>query len=200
MPKRPWWVLAVQMPVLKTTIHEYHRQQKFVIMGEPIIQSLTWIVYGPLFALSSIVIYTVLAWNFEVNTQSLALRLSASCAFILVPMIAWFVGAFIMSKITEPYINRQIKANIQHVEITIDFTKDILQLNKNKAIPLENIADLQLISDRGEIYSHDAEYNPLLNLIMTTDDEKITILSKELGTRLQKLDLLNKLEKLLFDT
>ena len=89
--QRPWWLWASKSHKLSTTVREESTVTGpvYIIRGEPIIQGLTWLVWGPLSALAVIIILTGLAIVFEAKEQTLLVRALFILAFLGLPAVAW---------------------------------------------------------------------------------------------------------------
>ena len=59
--QRPWWLIVNRSGGLKTTVQEetHPGERIFVVRGEPLIQGLAWLIWGPVAAL---VVVGILVW------------------------------------------------------------------------------------------------------------------------------------------
>lgn len=194
--QRPWWAFAVQMPALNTTLKEdHHAEQKgFVIEGEPVLRSLTWVIYGPTLAMVAVTIMGLVAWGLEVRSQSTAIKLFVVCAMVLLPVLFWVIGGGIINKMVQRALEQQIQAGREHVELKLDLAAKMFQLNQELPIPFDQITSFKLVSDAGVYYEPNEEGSSMVNLVMKTKQGQIILLKKNLGTLRQKLQLINQLE------
>lgn len=89
--RRPWWLWASKSDKLLSTVKEERTPvgPVYIVRGEPILQSLTWLIWGPVSALIVIIILTGLAIVFKVNEQSLLIKAIFVLAFLGLPAVAW---------------------------------------------------------------------------------------------------------------
>lgn len=194
--QRPWWAFAVQMPALNTTLKEDHHteQKRFVIEGEPVLRSLTWVIYGPTLAIVAVTIMGLVAWGFEVRSQSTAVKLLVVCAMVLLPVLFWVIGGGIINKMAQRALEQQIQASREHVELKLDLAAKTFQLNQELPIPFDQITGFKLVSDAGVYYEPKEEGSSMVNLVMKTKQGQVTLLKKNLGTLRQKLQLIHQLK------
>jgi len=197
--QRPWWALAIQMPILATTLQEDHHadQKRFIIEGSPTCKSLTWITYGPALAMLVVISLGLLAWDFEVRSQAMTIKLLVVCAMVLLPALGWVVGGSIINRRVQKALEQQIQANKEHVELTLDLTARTFQLNQAPPIPFNQINGFKLVSNAGIYYDPNEEMGSLFNLALETNRGPITLLKSDLGATRQKLQLAGQLQALI---
>ncbi len=194
--QRPWWLFAMQMPLLDTILREDHQseQKRFIIEGQPVIKNLSWITYGPIAAVLTLLLVGAATWMLGVNGQAKTTKLAFACLLGLSPLIAWAMAGAAVGKISQVYINRQIKADAQRAVISLGLNEKALQLNESPPISFDDIEGFKLISDSGVYYSPGDGAITIVNLVMNTKQGQITLLPKKLGSLKQKLQLVSQLE------
>jgi len=194
--QRPWWLFAMQMPLLDTILREDHKpgQKRFIIEGKPVIKNLSWITYGPIAAVLALLLVGALTWLLGVNDQAKTTKLAFVCLLGVSPLIAWALAGALIGKTAQVYINRQIEANTQRAVIALDLNEKSLQLDETPPTPFADIEGFKLISDSGVYYSPGEDAVTIVNLIMNTKQGQATLLPKELGSLKQKLQLVSQLE------
>lgn len=194
---QPWWILALQLPLLETHLTERQEGQRnyYCFKGRPQFQSLIWLVYGPSFSLVAIFGLSYLAWQVDIRAQMVALRFVFVGSFILIPAIFWVVSSYLLHKLSQIYLQRYIAENPQEVELLLDSEAQTLQVNQNPPLKLANIMALRLASDSGVYYTADSEVTSLVHLVALTAQGEVTLLPKELGYIKQKIYLIRQLEE-----
>ncbi|HEY85203.1 MAG TPA: hypothetical protein G4N96_08860 [Chloroflexi bacterium] len=194
--QRPWWLLAMQMPLLDTTLKEDHRpgQKRYIIAGKPVIKNLSWIVYGPLAAIATLLAVGALTWMLNISEQEKAMKLAFVCLLGLMPMLVWAAAGVLIGKLAQRSLNREIEANAQQIEIVLNLEERALRLNNTISIPFSDIDSFKLISDAGVYYTPAEDSVTIVNLIAHTHQGQVPLLPKELGTLKQKLQLVSQLE------
>ena len=195
---RPWWLFAMQMSLLDTTIREDHHPDKkrYIIAGKPVIKNLSWIVYGPVFAVLAVLVVGALSWALAINRQDATLRLIFVCFLALSPALAWAVMGAVMNKVSQRYLDAEVEAKKQRVEIELDLATRALQKDNEFPISFDDIEDFKLVSDSGVYYTPGENSVTIVNLIANTRQGKVTLLPKALGSLKQKLQIISELEAL----
>ena len=193
---RPWWLFAMQMSLLDTTIKEDHQPDKkrYIIAGKPVIKNLSWIVYGPVFAVLAVLLVGVLSWALAINRQDATLKLIFVCFLALSPALAWGVMGAVMNKLSQRYLDAEVDAKKQRVELELDMTTRALQKDNELPVSFDDIEDFKLVADSGVYYTPGENSVTIVNLIANTRQGKVTLLPKQLGSLRQKLQLLSQLE------
>jgi hypothetical protein len=186
----------MQMPLLDTTLKEDHRpgQKRYIIAGKPVIKNLSWIVYGPLAAIATLLAVGALTWMLNISEQEKAMKLVFVCLLALMPMVVWAVAGLLIGKLAQRSLNREIEANTQRVEIVLNLEERTLRLNDTAPIPFSDIEAFKLISDSGVYYTPAEDSVTIVNLIANTHQGQVPLLPKELGSLKQKLQLVSQLE------
>lgn len=193
--QRPWWLLVSKSAGLVTTVEEQHQpgEQIFVIRGEPTIQGLSWLTWGPAGALFSILMMTGLAIALDVSERSWPFRLLFIVAFLVVPVLVWGVVALFTTRLAAPYLQAVRQAEEQ--SCTIRLNQERGQLFFHATTPPTEwgiaYADVQAVEVTYPIGGREGS-RPLLTL--NTKRGPLTLLTETLGNKAQKLDLVEKIE------
>ncbi|MCB0210540.1 MAG: hypothetical protein KDJ52_14475 [Anaerolineae bacterium] len=193
--QRPWWLWASKSHKLSTTVREESTVTGpvYIIRGEPIIQGLTWLVWGPLSALAVIIILTGLAIVFEAKEQTLLVRALFILAFLGLPAVAWGLTIVLVNRLSNKYLQAEREADAQECRIQLDSKRGQLHFSKNDTssemtLPFSQIHQVNVaepIGVRGE---------NAVCLALDTEQGKIILLNENLGTEAQKFDLAREIQ------
>lgn len=196
--RRPWWLIVNKPQGLVTTVREEPSpgERVFVIRGEPLVQGLAWLTWGPVAALLAVVVVAVLAISFEVSEQSGGVRALFIAAFLALPALGWGVITLIFSRLSQKHLQREREALAQ--ECVIRFNQEQGQLfYQTTQYPDEKKIDYAEIRQFRVVYPLGAKQNPVPRLIVETEDGPLILLSETLGSQTQKVDLANELQMIL---
>lgn len=192
---RPWWLLVNKSTGLMTTIEEQYRpgEQTFVIRGEPMVQGLSWLTWGPAGAVLSIAVLTGLAIALDVSERSWAFKLLFIAAFVVGPALAWGLVALITVRLAEPYLRAVRQAERQDCTLRLNQEQgQLLYQSTDPAAAWEvAYADIQGVEVTYPIGVREGS-RPLLTL--HTRRGPLILLDEQLGNKSQKLDLVGKIE------
>lgn len=193
--KRPWYALAMQLPGLETTLNETQDGpiKRYVIQGKPELRSLAWVAYGPLSAVVGVIVMGIAAWALQVSDQTTGNKIAFACVMFSLPVIFWFAGGWLASKLMEKPLLKQREAHTETVEITIDTATQSIAVNEEPSMPFTDVSAFKLVTDAGFDYEATEESSPMATLIMDTRQGQITLVRKALGTSQQKQQLASKL-------
>lgn len=197
--KRPWWLLAAQMPLLETILKENHTptQKRFTIIGKPILKSLSWVVYGPLTAVVIIGLFAILALMIDIQNQVGFTKWAFACFMGLTPFAGWLGGSILFSKISQLYLDREIEDKTETVEITADLETKTLHITTLPSFAFEAVESFKLMTDAGIYYDAEETIMLLFNVVMNTTSGQYTVLSKDMGNIKQKQQLISQLEAII---
>jgi hypothetical protein len=196
--QRPWWLLVNRPPGLVTTVQEESRpgERIFIIHGEPLVQGLAWLTWGPMSAVLVVLLLAVLALAFNVKEQSGVVRGAVVAAFIGLPALAWMGTTLLFNRLSRKHVQAECKASSR--ECLIRLCQDGAELrfrssdeSEEQSLPYGDIHQVKVIRPIGEQAGKNAR------LTLYTSDGPITLLDGTLGTHLQKVDLANELQKVL---
>ncbi len=200
--QRPWWLLVNKPAGLITTVQEESAsdEQVFVIRGEPVVQGLAWLTWGPAAALLFIILLTGLAIVFNVRGQSSIMRFFFVAAFLALPALAWGLAIIVFNRLAAKHLQAERKAKSQECRIC---------LNQKRGEFSYQIIDQTLASSIEEKLAYGnirgAKVTPVIGarnrkamrLILNTDQGMVVLLNEALGTPAQKIDLAREIEALL---
>jgi hypothetical protein len=196
--RRPWWLIVNKPQGLITTIREEPSpgERVFVIRGEPVVQGLAWLTWGPVAALLAVVVVAVLAISFEVREQSGVVRALFIAAFLALPALGWGIITLIFSRLSEKHLQRERDALAQ--ECVIRFNQEQGQLfYRTTQYPDEKKLDYAEIRQVRVAYPLGAKQNMVPRLIVETEDGPLILLGEALGSQSQKVDLANEMQMML---
>lgn len=196
--QRPWWLLVNRPPGLVTTVREESRpgERIFTIRGEPLVQGLAWLTWGPVSAVLVVLLLAVLALVFNVKEQSGAVRGVVVAAFIGLPPLAWLGATLLLNRLSRKHLRAERQAGSR--ECLIRLGQDGAELRfrladeaKEHSLPYSDIQQVKVTRPIGEQAGKQAA------LTLYTTGGPITLLDETLGTHLQKVDLANEIQKIL---
>ena len=196
--ERPWWLLVNKSAGLVTTVQEAHRpgEQTFIVRGEPVVQGLAWLTWGPAGALLGILLMTGAAIAFDISEQSWALKFIFIGAFMVVPALLWGGVAGLTTRLARPYLDAAREAGRQSCTIHLNQVKGQLSFETNSSSVETMVAysDIQYaevtypVGDRG---------GKRALLTLQTKQGPLTLLNEALGSQTQKTDLAEKIKVVL---
>jgi hypothetical protein len=194
--QRPWWLLVNRPPGLITTVQEESRpgERTFIIHGEPLVQGLAWLTWGPVSAVLVVLLLAILALVFNVREQSGLVRGVVVAAFIGLPALAWLGATLLLNRLSRKHVRAERQADSQECIISLCQDKAELRFRSSKEseehrLPYGNIHQVKVTRPVGEQVGKDAR------LTLYTTDGPITLLDETLGTRIQKVDLASEIQK-----
>src|SRR5262245_47984751 len=87
--RRPWWLIVNKSARLITTVQEERKpgERVFIIRGEPLVQGLGWLIWGPVGALAVILLLAGLAIAFGINERGWGIKAIFVVAFLALPAL-----------------------------------------------------------------------------------------------------------------
>lgn len=193
--ERPWWLLVNKSAGLVTSVQEAHTpgEQTFIVQGEPVVQGLAWLTWGPAGALLGILLMTGAAIAFDISERSWLLKFGFITAFMMVPALLWGVVALLTSRLARRYLDIAREAGRQSCTIRLNQPKAQLSFLADTSAVETTVqyADIQQaevtypIGDRG---------GKRALLTLQTKQGPLTLLNETLGSQTQKTDLAEKIE------
>ena len=195
--KRPWWLIVNKTNSLITTIQEEAHPGKriFIIRGEPLVQGLAWLIWGPLAALLVVGILIWLAVAVDIRIQSGTVRALVILALLTLPVLAWGVVGLTLHLLSRKHLQAKRQAGRQECFITLDQKQAALFYQTTNHPTQEKIPypQIQQVRVAPAIGSQDIKN---VRLLLETDDGHITLLNEKLGTLAQKNDLAQAIEQI----
>jgi hypothetical protein len=196
--RRPWWLVVNKPTGLITTVAEESGpgERVFIIRGEPLVQGLAWLTWGPVGALVIISILTWLAITLNVKEQGGAMRAVFIIAFLALPALAWSGVALTFNRLSEKHLQAERQTEAQERTIRLSQRQGELfyqtsSPSTEKKVPYDHIRRARVAHTIGE---REAK---ALRLILETDEGAIVLLNEALGTRAQKTDLAHEIQQAL---
>ncbi len=190
--KRPWWLMVNKPPGLITTVSEEtsppHRI--FTVQGQPLIQGLAWLTWGPAGAVLTVTILAVVALMLNVKEQSMLARGIIIAAFLILPALVWGAVTMAMTRLARPHLQAEQAADRQSC---------VIRLNQNLGqITIESNAEGRNFS-LAYTDVRQARLTPVVGaknlnasqLTLETVNGPIIVLPEMLGNQAQKADLAN---------
>jgi hypothetical protein len=170
------------------------QEQRFVIRGEPLIQGLSWLTWGPLAALLVITLLTGLAIALDVREQSAPVRGLFIILFLGAPVLAWVGATILTNQLSKKYIERERQAEIRESLIRLLPERGELFYQTGPASPEERLAyeHVRQVKVDSAIGGRDGKAACLL---LETDYGPIILLNETLGNQNQKLDLAREIQQ-----
>jgi hypothetical protein len=196
--QRPWWLIVNKSAGLNTTVQEeaYPGERIFVVRGEPLVQGLAWLVWGPVAALLVVGILVGLAILLDIKTQGSAVRGLLIMALLILPALAWGMVAAGLQLLSQKHLRAEREAEAQVCTIKLDQSQAAL-FYYTTAHPSEEkvpYGQIQQAKVTPAIGSQDLKK---MRLILETDNGPLVLLSEKLGTLSQKRDLAQEIKKTL---
>lgn len=194
--QRPWWLFMNKPGGLVTTVRVETRpqEQRFIIRGEPLIQGLAWLTWGPLAALLVITLLTGLAIALNVREQSALVRGLFIILFLGAPVLAWVAATILTNQLSKKYIERERQAEIRESFIRLLPERGELFYQTGRSVPEERLAyeHIRQVKVDSAIGSRTGKASCLL---LETDHGPIILLNEMLGNQNQKLDLAREIQQ-----
>ena len=194
--QRPWWLIVNKSDSLTTTVQEeaHPGERIFVIRGEPLVQGLAGLIWGPLAAVVVVGVLILLAVMLNVREQSSAVRALVIFALLILPALAWGVVALGLHLLSQKYLQAERQARLQECLIRLDQKQAALFYQTTthpteEKVPYTQIQQVRIASTIGR---QDIKE---MRLILETDAGPIVLLNEKLGTLSQKNGLAQEIEK-----
>ena len=194
--QRPWWLLVNKPPGLITTVQEENQpgERVFVIHGEPLVQGLAWLTWGPVSAVLVVLLLAGLALALNVREQPAFVRGATVVAFLGLPALAWVGTTLLLNRLSRKHLQSERQADTRECVIRLCQEKEELCFqssneSEEQTLPYGKIYQVKVTRPIGE------QVGKNVRLTLNTADGPITLLDETLGTRIQKVDLVNQIQK-----
>jgi len=196
--QRPWWLIVNKTNSLTTTVQEeaHPGERIFVIRGEPLVQGLAWLIWGPVAALLTVGVLIWLAISLDIRAQSGAVRALLILALLILPALAWSVAGLALHLFSQKHLQAERQAGLQECFIRLN-KKQLALFYQTTVHPSEEripYTEIQQVRVAPAIGSQDIKE---MRLLLETDDGPIVLLNEKLGTLPQKNDLAQEIEQTL---
>lgn len=193
--RRPWWLLVNKSARLITTVHEETKdgERVFIIRGEPLVQGLAWLTWGPVAALIVILILTGLAININVQSQGGGTKFLFVAAFLLFPAVAWAIATIVANRLAAKEVIAEREADAKECLIRLglstgEFSYRTGDSGQEKNLSFEQIQQVKVTPAIG------ARDRNAMRLTLRTEQGAIVLLDEALGTQTQKIDLAREIQ------
>jgi hypothetical protein len=194
--RRPWWLVVNRSSRPITTVHEEaHRGERiFIVQGEPVVQGLSWLIWGPLGALVVIAILTWLAIALNVKAQGGAIRVFFIFAFFVLPAVAWGLLSLVFARLSQKHIQAERQAGARECIIRLHQKQGEFLYQTSRDSPAQKVSfeHIRRIRVAPPIGRRDAK---ALRLLLETDEETVILIDETWGTPTQKTDLAHELQQ-----
>lgn len=194
--QRPWWLLVNRPKGLVTTVEEEEKANEriFIIRGEPLVQGLAWLTWGPVAALVVVLFLTGLAIALNVQAQPQPVRGVVVIAFLLLPALAWLAVSLILTRLSRKYLQAERQGTSQERVIRLNQQERKLFLEGTAFPDPKQVAydDIRQARVRRPIGERDGR---AMQLTLETGQGSVILLNEALGTQAQKVDLATEIEK-----
>lgn len=197
---RPWWLIVNKSAQLITTVREETRpgERIFVICGEPLVQGLGWLTWGPVGALAAMGLLAGLAVALDVSQQSWPVKIGFIVAFLSLPALVWAGVALVIARLSEKYVQAERQAESRQCFIRLhqnwgELSYQLDPQSEEEKLAYQHIRQARVTHPIGERDSR------TLQLILETDTGPVILLNESLGTMNQKMDLAQEIQQALKD-
>ncbi|GEM_PF-1847645 len=188
--QRPWW-LVVNKPIgLVTTIEKEssHGEQLWKIRGEPLIQSLTWLIWGPMGAMVAVMLLTFLAIVGNMREQPWLIRGLFIMLYFLAPALAWGGTAVMLHFLAKKHLQSERQTERQTCFICLNQTKAELSYQTTTQPKMQSLP-YQRIRQAKVTHAIEQQNENAVCLSLESDEGTIILLNEMLGSRTQKIAL-----------
>lgn len=197
---RPWWLVVNKSANLITTVREEVRpgERLFIIRGEPLVQGLGWLIWGPAGALGVILLLAGLAVAFEINQQNWGLKALFIVAFLGLPALAWGVAAGLVTRLSARHLQAERQAETQECIIRLNQPQRELSY-RSTAQPNEVKLTFEEIRQAKVAHPIGGRDTQTVQLMLETSQGPLILLNEALGSLNQKMDLAQEIQQALRD-
>jgi hypothetical protein len=198
--RRPWWLIVNKSAQLITTVREETRpgERVFIIRGEPLVQGLGWLIWGPVGALVVILLLAGLAIAFRISERDWGIKAVFVVAFLALPALAWAGIAAVLAHLSEKFLQAERQAEAQGCTIRLSQNQGELYYQTLAQAQPEKLA-YQHIRQAKVTHPIGGRDSRALQLILETHNGPVILLNESLGTQNQKLDLAHEIQQVLKD-
>ena len=168
-------------------------EETYIVRGEPVIQGLAWLVWGPVGAVAAVACVAVAAVMFSVQDQSGLVRAVFIALFLLLPAILWGGLTVLVMQRSKPYLEAVRQNESQTCLLYLNQKQGLLTIKSAPSAPEQQIAyqDIQQATVTFPIGEQDGNRS---RLTLQTINGSLILLNEALGTRLQKQELAQKIQ------
>lgn len=193
--QRPWWLWVNKPGRWVTTIRQETTPegQVYTIRSEPLLQGLTWLIWGPISAVVVVATLTFLAILLEVKDQAILVKALFVLAFLVFPALAWGAAIVISNRLAGRYIKAEREAEARECEIRVSPAQAKLyyqtpRSSEASVFPFDHIRAVKITEPIG------VRDGSSVCLTLETEQGKVILLDESLGTEAQKYDLAREMQ------
>ena len=192
---RPWWLLVNKSNGLITTVDEEGEpgRRVFIVRGEPLVQGLAWLTWGPVGALVVVLLMTVLAITLRAQEQTAAARAAFIVGFLGLPALAWVGTVILMTRLSARHLQAERRADSQECIIRLDHSQGQLSY-RTTAHPQEISLAFEDIQQVRAAHAIGGTTSTTVRLVLDTSRGQVVLLTERLGTQAQKVDLAREIQ------
>ena len=196
--ERPWWLLVNKAAGLTTTIQEEIKpgEQIYIVRGEPMVQGLAWLIWGPVAAIVTVALLAAIAIILNVREQSGLLRALFIACFLILPALTWGGITVLVIQRSKAYLQSVRQAETRIATIHLNQSEGLLAFQANNSA-IERIigyGDIQQVRVTFPIGEYEGKR---ARLTLETNQGPLILLDETLGTRIQKQDLAQKIQQVI---
>ncbi len=196
--RRPWWLLVNKSAQLMTTVREETRpgERIFTIRGEPLVQGLGWLTWGPVGALLVVLVLAGLAVGLGLSERGWLLKALFIGAFLALPALAWGGVALAMTRLSQKHVQAERQAEAQTCLISLNQKRGELSYQSDNHSQAETVA-YAAIRQAKVTHPLGGRSHQALLLTLETEHGPVILLNESLGTSAQKMDLAHEIQQAL---
>ncbi|HXV42841.1 MAG TPA: hypothetical protein VEC96_07240, partial [Anaerolineae bacterium] len=181
--RRPWWLIVNKSARLITTVQEETRpgERVFIIRGEPLVQGLGWLIWGPVGALVVILLLAGLAIAFGISERGWGIKAIFVGAFLALPALVWAGIAVVLAHLSEKFLRAERQAEAQERIICLSQNQGELYYQSLAQTEPEKLA-YQHIRQARVTHPIGGRDSRALQLILETHNGPVILLNESLGT------------------
>lgn len=194
--KRPWWLIVNKPPGLVTTVTEETDppQRLFTVQGQPLIQGLAWLTWGPAGAVLTVAVVAIIALTLNIREQSMLARGLIIAAFLILPALVWGIITMLMARLSRPWLQAEQAAGRQTCAIRLDQALGQITITSDNRELTLSYDDVQQAKAAPVVGAKNLNAS---QLILNTATGPIIVLPEALGSQAQKADLANAIQQAL---
>ncbi len=196
--RRPWWLLVNKSAQLMTTVREETRpgERIFTIRGEPLVQGLGWLTWGPVGALLTVLVLAGLAVGLGLSERGWLFKALFIGAFLALPALTWGGVALAMARLSQKHVQAERQAEAQTCLISLNQKHGELSYQSNNHPQAETVA-YAAIRQAKVTHPIGGRSHQALLLTLETEYGPVILLNESLGTSAQKMDLAHEIQQAL---
>jgi hypothetical protein len=191
--KRPWWLPVNKPAGLITSVREESTadERRFIIRGEPLVQGLAWLTWGPAAALLVVAALTGAAIMLDIRAQGGPLRILFIATFLVLPAATWGLAVLAANRLAARHLETERQTEAQECQIRLNQMAGEFLYNIGGQEEKLAFKDIRQVRVTRAIGSRDGKS---LCLTLSTKDGVVVLLNERLGSEAQKVDLAREIQ------